>query len=609
MIQIKINKMKIVVLMVLFVAIGMTTSSVFATTYEINKGHNGFNAWSDVVSFFNTVVKSGDTIIFNGTDVWENVNLVINKSVSLIGNGVTLQNSAMGIGNFAINIMGLVPDLENIKISGFNIESPGSISATSATNLTLENLNITGTYQGTINSSDDWTDAIKLGNIMGVTIDNVNIDGHNRRGVDIQGGQDYIINNTVIKNVTQNAISIALGATNTQILNSELKGNYKGEYGVSIWGGADNVSYTNLNISGFGNAGIGIIVHPVNQFISNCNIFDNYIGIVIKEGDTRHVIPRNITNVIIEACNITNNNITGIYFSNLINYDVDIVKLLTKNNITNNSGTIRNGMGSDSDWSGSGNSYGNPNILVSYAPGKTVTSPVQQNGTNTTPVPQIDKLSISNSISTQTVKNGDKLIYTITVRNSGNRASNAISINTGIPSSHANVVSHYATGTYSNGRWNMNGLGAGDTAVLVLEVNTKKSGSLNLVSTLNSGHTTLRTNTHRLTINKDVKLTHSNKVNSQTKRGKTFKLETTLKNSGNDESDKVTVRISVPKGVKVGSVSNKARYNSKNKQWTVEVKPKSSMKLSMDLQGTTKGTKNIVFNVNGKKQTKKVRIV
>jgi len=573
--------------MVLFVAIGMTTSSVFAAeTYDITKGKTVegilLDTWDNVVQLF-SIVDEGSTFNFFGEDTWENVTLTINKAINFIGNGVTLKNELNDTIMFDIT-------RNNVLIDGFNMIGNRTIRGVDIDNLVLQNLNLTGTNSiGASSSGKDGID-IRGDNNNNIIIDNVNINGTFRRGISIQSLEGLIINNTIVDGfITQNAIGINKGG-NVQILNSELFGNDNAEFGVHISGEAYNITYTNLNISNFIYAGISLEDAGVgHQIITDSNIFNNPIAIYLKEV-YNNPLKFDLNDLIIKGNSINGNNIGGLYFDNILNYEVDINKLLKDNNMDNNGILLYN-------------KYSSSNILVSYSPEKTKPTPE--------PTPALsENLSISSSISKNTVKNGDKLVYTITVKNTGNKASDAISVDTGIPSTHATISSHYVSGTLSNGKWNIASLGAGDTAVLVLEVSTKKSGSTNIVSTLNSGSNKLQTGTNKLTINKDIKLSTVNKVSTpKAKIGKEFNLATTVKNDGNDKSDKVTVKIAVPKGVKVSSVNNKAKYNSKNKQWAVEVNSKSSVKLSMKLKATTKGTKNIVFTVNGKKQTKRVKIV
>lgn len=115
-------------------------------------------------------------------------------------------------------------------------------------------------------------------------------------------------------------------------------------------------------------------------------------------------------------------------------------------------------------------------------------------------------LTITDTISTNVVKNGGKLIYTLTVKNIGNGTSDAITIDTGLLSSIANsVVTYKSTGAFSNNKWIINSLKGGDTASLVLEVQTKKSGTQNVISTLKtSTQNDTSTNPTKLTVNAKI---------------------------------------------------------------------------------------------------------
>ena len=109
---------------------------------------------------------------------------------------------------------------------------------------------------------------------------------------------------------------------------------------------------------------------------------------------------------------------------------------------------------------------------------------------------------------------------------------------------------------------------------------------------------------------KDIKLSNKNSIaNSKIKIGKTTILTAAITNKGVDKSSKVFVKITLPKGTKFVSSNYKSLFNSKNNQWTLQIPPKKTIPLTMKISGITKGTKKLVFDFNGKKQSKNLKVV
>ena len=103
-------------------------------------------------------------------------------------------------------------------------------------------------------------------------------------------------------------------------------------------------------------------------------------------------------------------------------------------------------------------------------------------------------------------------------------------------------------------------------------------------------------------------MSYSNAVltNSKVKTGKYVYLGTTVKNSGKDKSGTVKVKITLPKGMKLIAVNYPAVYNKATKTWTFTVPAGKYYTFKVKAQVTSKGTKKVTFNDNGKIQYKYV---
>jgi uncharacterized repeat protein (TIGR01451 family) len=452
-------------------------------------------------------------------------------------------------------------------------------------NLTFENITITG-------ASNDEGTGINARQVNGLTINNMTI-SNIYDAIGVGGGANTVISNSSLHDLGRNAMSFFQSAEDIKVINNNMT---KGQYGIFFGGGVRDIEIINNNITAMDKIAIALVKSAESALIKDNFVSNNTIGVVIKAGDTNHGEPTRVNDITIENNNISLNDLIGILLENVVERSVGTEIIIDENNeIKENGYPFRDNMGWATGSKGWDNEIGDSfNIVKNYY--KEDLNP---------------NLSISNSISKSTVKNGDKITYTVTVKNTGDGASKAITVNPGISSAIGSASATYKTsGSYSNNKWTINSLGAGDTAVLVLEVSTKKAGVKNIASSLNSDGAVKTGNTNKLTINKDVKLSSATKISKTTiKKGKTTTISTTLKNTGIDESDKMYVKISLPKDVKVKAVNQKSYYNKKTNQWTMKVPAKKSVKLNMNVAGSKKGTKKIVINVNGKKQTKKIKIV
>ncbi|BBL61564.1 hypothetical protein MARBORIA2_14370 [Methanobrevibacter arboriphilus] len=597
--QIKNIKLRLMFLLVLFVAIGTMTSSVSAAqTWNIDN-----NADLSAIQSIIDNAGVGDIISF-ATDGAYNLagSINISKTLTILGNGATItgiQDANTPIFKLAINTSD--PDVfKDISISNFTLNAMSAITVTNGANITLDNLTLTGA------NKNNGT-GITASQVRDLTIKNVNASNF-RDAIGVGGGNNTVVTNNDFHDLGRNAMSFYQNAGNIFVKNNTMN---NAQYGVFFGGGVKYIEIEGNNISNMSIVGLAIIKSCNNAIIKNNNIIENNIGIIIKANDTQHGAPTTLESIIVSGNNISKSYLFGILLENIIQSTVGKELILDNNTFSENGWRYAEYVGGDwwnstSDQpstgkSGWGNEIGNFDVFMNYFE-------------DTTPTPNAN-LTLTDTISTNVVKNGGKLIYTLTVKNIGNGTSDVITIDTGLLSSIANsVVTYKSTGAFSNNKWIINSLKGGDTASLVLEVQTKKSGTKNIISTLKtSTQNDTSTNPTKLTVNKDIKVSSSNAFSAnKVKRNKYFYITTTIKNTGLDNSSTFNSKIATTKGLKVAAVSKSsyASYNKKSQTWTVKKVPaKKTITLKMKVKATKTGTQKVKVTTNGKSQTKSVKVV
>lgn len=285
-------------------------------------------------SNINTMINSmddGESLTFNqGT--YNNLIIVVNKSISLKANGTVILAKTTGIGNGdAITIQ-----KDNVNISGFNIINYnigiGTYRAEYSNNLNLENNTISKCNLNGISLNTHYS------NIINNTVEGNGLSGMGN-GIRIVGSNNKLKNNNIINN-EQNGILI--DGNDTSIENNIIKHNKAG--GIAFTG--DNNIIEKNTINNNSDSGIAISSTVSKSYsIKNNVIINNKNGIALL--GTRHIIENNnivenkahgidirsgSTNNNIANNNITKNNGSGIYLgSTTTNYNI-----ITKNNITKN---------------------------------------------------------------------------------------------------------------------------------------------------------------------------------------------------------------------------------------------------------------------------------
>ncbi|OEC85475.1 hypothetical protein A9507_00615 [Methanobacterium sp. A39] len=218
-------------------------------------------------------------------------------------------------------------------------------------------------------------------------------------------------------------------------------------------------------------------------------------------------------------------------------------------------------------------------------------------------------ISATSSVSKSIIKNGDTITYKITVKNSGKKNATNVKVSNILSPTYYSSYTKPTRGSYYNGVWNIGNLNAGETLTLYITAKAKLSGITKSQAKITGTNTnTVYSNTLQTTINKYIKLSYSNSIltNSKVKTGKYVYLGTTVKNSGKDKSGTVKVKITLPKGMKLVKVNYPSVYNKATKTWTFTVPAGKYYTFKVKAQVTSKGTKKITFNDNGKIQYKYV---
>ena len=249
--------------------------------------------------------KTNNVILFKG-DLYETVNLVINKRLTLIGNGNTILKS--NLKETIIEIKGKTGSLSSI--SGFNIQSNGDgIIIDNSDYVTIKNNAITTNGTGIIAK-----------NVKYLEIDNNTLDKNKENGIVLAFADDCnIINNKITSN-SQNGIGLAKSNNIYIYYNTINKNCENGIFTSNIIDGANyGDSPSNLHIGNNeinSNTQSGICLEKMGKYlvITSNTINGNYNdGIAINEASnnvniTYNTINYNIGNGI-SVSHIKNNNI------------------------------------------------------------------------------------------------------------------------------------------------------------------------------------------------------------------------------------------------------------------------------------------------------------
>jgi uncharacterized repeat protein (TIGR01451 family) len=566
----------------------VVANPVSAATIQVNSSmnNNQIQALLDGAGNYTTINFAPGT--YNG------INLIINKTLNLVGNGAIINGFNSTDNIFTVTSNGTA-DGSGTMIMGFqffpvnnatNGSKSSSIDLNQVSNVVIMNV-----------TSENGNAAVYNGNAYNTLIQNCTFgDVYDYAySVDIMGGNNITITNSSISG-SMDGISMATGATNVNVYNNLLLNNtFSAFYG----GGISNITFTNNTFNGF-YEGLGIEKAANQTFIIN-NTFENGWGnstALRASGDAIYIKNSNAHGPVTLISDIQ---IIGNTFKNIIGAAVGIDNIGSQG--------IFNASNTGNSISGTNNSVTNVSLgyVVLHSQGQDL------NFTLDTGVPQaqatVGNISISGSTDPTVIKNGDKTTYTVTVKNTGNGNATNIIVNNILNNIYYSSQTSYSSiGTYSNGKWNIGTLSAGNTASLVITATALKSGVTTSQANLTADNNiTATANPITKTINKYVALSNSSTVSSSSvKVGNSVNLYTKISNTGKDTSDNITVQMILPKGIAETNRNNAQNYNKSTNTWTIKMAAGKSYTLTTTAKVTTKGNHTVTFKVNGVKTTKNI---
>ena len=569
---------------------------VSATTFQVPAGSSSTQIQSIIDG-----ANYGDTISF-APGTYTDIKLVINKTLNLVGNGAIIK----GINETSTNIFTLSSDgndasgsvvegfefylLNNNVTVGTKLGSTGyAVNLAMVSNVVVKNV-----------TSHDGKAAVYNNMAKNTLVENCTFDDRYMYcyGVHIMGGNNITVRNNSISG-SADAISMASSATNITIDNNTLMNN---AYAVFYGGSVSNITVINNMFNGF-YEGLGVEKSANLTSIIN-NTFVNGWGnstaqkasgdaIYIKNSDAHG--PTSV---------IASIEIIGNIFKDILGAAIGIDN-------TSGQGWFH-AVGTGDSISGSNNSVTNVSkgYVVLHSQGQdlnfTMDSYIKQQPL--TPVKA--NVSISSGVDSTTIKTGDKTTYTVTVKNIGNGNATNVKVSDILKSAFYSSYTFYSSlGTYSNGNWNIGTLSAGNTASLLVTATALKSGITSSQAKLKADNNiTAQSNVIKKTIGKNVKLSCSNSVSSSNvKVGNYVILTSKFVNSGKDVSNPVSVKMTLPKDMKLVKYNCPSVYNKTTKTWTFTVPAGKSYSFQTTAKVTSKGIKTVKFDVNGKTQNMSIK--
>lgn len=228
--------------------------------------------------------KDNNVILFKGK-TYENVNLIINKTLTLMSNSNTLLTSSLS--NPVIKIQGRNASLTTV--SGFNIKGKGNgILISNAEYVTIVNNNISAIEIGII--------AVNT-NYLNVSENNI-IDNGKCGIVVLSDNNTYIINNTISNNGEGIRVS---KSNNTYIFSNLIKNNAANGIvvtnvvnGVDYNEGPQNLCIANNVVGNNGDTGINIVNAGENlKVVGNTISYNRFDGIAMSKVSS-NVIQSNV---------------------------------------------------------------------------------------------------------------------------------------------------------------------------------------------------------------------------------------------------------------------------------------------------------------------------
>ena len=249
--------------------------------------------------------KVNNVILFKGNS-YENINLIINKSLTLISDSNTIlqSNSSSPV----IKIQGRNASLTKIK--GFTIKGAGNgILVNCSDYVTILNNEISTDVDGIVALGTNYlnitTNSIVKNGKYGITVLNDNhtyitdntISNNGDTGILIsKSNNTYIYSNSIKSNKhygisatdTINGVNYGEGPENLQIVTNDISNN--GDTGIDLYHVNDNLKVTGNNINS--NKYIGISMNDVGSNLVQSNVISNHRHIAIQFTD-EYIRPNN----------------------------------------------------------------------------------------------------------------------------------------------------------------------------------------------------------------------------------------------------------------------------------------------------------------------------
>ncbi|BBL61559.1 right-handed parallel beta-helix repeat-containing protein [Methanobrevibacter arboriphilus] len=531
--------------------------------------------------------ENGDTLNFKGSN-YNNINLIINKSLnfvstvnggttintvqnqSYLSNAVKSQNGSYGVGSGINNInttvaaFYLLSGSENSSITGFNFKStlfnPGNSTSRSFSHILVidtSNVNIIK------NNFDGAGVPIAIANSQNILVEENNITNSSYYAINVredESGRNNIINKN---NIINGYDGISVQCSNTLASNNYVYN--MANNGFGIWHSGSNSTLINNTADTF-KYGVFIKHGGGGDYIINNTWINASSWAVELQGTNTQIINNsfyNMSTAIYQYAKGASYYLSGNTFTNVT------TKFALRDSILNGS-------------------YINTSSSI---PNATV-----YNGAN---------ISISSKVSQSSIVNGKTVTYTILLSNNGDLAGKNLRISDIIPVG-SKIVSYQASrGTFTNGTWNIETLGADGDALLTVTVQPVQKGtySTNTEVSYDAGiepvMNTTEAKTLKLTVNPDVKLSYSASVSSnKVKVGKTAIISVKITNSGKDKSSPIKIYNKLPKSLKNVFVNYKSIF--KSSKWQFSANGQKSIILKMKVKVTKKGILKVPIYANGK---------
>ena len=244
------------------------------------------------------------------------------------------------------------------------------------------------------------------------------------------------------------------------------------------------------------------------------------------------------------------------------------------------------------------------NTIFAIAPYTTFSSAMKDIYTvNDSDIPKFNLLTYLNE-SKSSIVNGESVIYKLTIVNNNNKDALGVEVNNILSSTYYNSIAAPSQGSYSNGVWDVGTIQSGKSITLSITAVSKKYGITSSKAQITGSNiNTLYSNTVQTNVDKNIQLSTSNSVTSSHVRvGKLINLDTKVSNTGKDNSNDVTVKMTLSKGMKLVSKNNMENYNKLTNTWTFKIAAGKSYTFVTNAQITSKGDHEVIFTSNGKIQ-------